>query len=81
MTRREDLLDQLHDLIAVMDDEQLEILVKGLMAPHAVELGRAGGKARAKAMTAEERSENAKNAVNARWAKKKERGQKPKTSA
>lgn len=31
--------------------------------------GRKGGHARAKSMTAEERSESARNAVNARWAK------------
>jgi len=30
-----------------------------------------GGKARAKALTKEERSESARNAVNARWAKAK----------
>ena len=41
--------------------------------PHAVALGRRGGKmggkARAKALTAEERSEIAKTAARARWAK------------
>ncbi len=43
--------------------------------PHAVQLGRLGGlkggKARAKALTAERRSEIAKNAAKKRWAKKK----------
>ena len=39
--------------------------------PHAVAMGRAGGKARAKKMTKAERSANAKQAVNARWAKVK----------
>jgi len=33
--------------------------------------GKKGGPARAAAMTAEQRSESARNAVNARWAKKK----------
>jgi hypothetical protein len=41
--------------------------------PYAVALGRKGGRkggpARAKSMTAEERSESARKAVNARWAK------------
>jgi hypothetical protein len=39
--------------------------------PAAVELGRKGGAARAKKMTAEERSEAARQAVQARWAKLK----------
>lgn len=39
----------------------------------AVELGRRGGKARAQRLTAEERSEAARKAVEARWAKQKER--------
>ena len=43
--------------------------------PYAVALGRRGGKkggpARAAAMTAEERSESARKAVQARWAKAK----------
>lgn len=43
--------------------------------PAAVELGRKGGlkggPARAKKLTPEERSESARKAVNARWAKKK----------
>jgi hypothetical protein len=42
--------------------------------PHAVELGRLGGKkggpARAKTLSAEERSEIAKNAARHRWAKR-----------
>jgi hypothetical protein len=45
--------------------------------PYAVALGRRGGKkggpARAAAMTAEERSESARKAVLARWAKVKEK--------
>ncbi len=45
--------------------------------PAAVELGRRGGKkggpARAAKMTPEERSESARKAVNARWAKWRER--------
>jgi hypothetical protein len=36
---------------------------------YAVALGKKGGKARAKSMTAKERSEAAKSAVEARWAK------------
>jgi len=47
--------------------------------PYAVALGRKGGKkggpARAANMTAEERSESARNAVTARWAKAKEQNQ------
>jgi len=35
------------------------------------ELASLGGKARAKSMTKEERRESARNAVNARWAKRK----------
>jgi hypothetical protein len=35
------------------------------------EMARMGGKARAEAMTAEQRSDNARAAVNARWAKAK----------
>jgi hypothetical protein len=39
--------------------------------PHAVALGRKGGTARAKNLTAKERSEGARKAVLARWAKAK----------
>jgi hypothetical protein len=39
--------------------------------PAAVALGRKGGKARLKTMTAEERRASAKKAINARWAKRK----------
>ena len=35
--------------------------------PHAVALGRNGGKARAGALTAERRSQIARDAINARW--------------
>jgi hypothetical protein len=38
------------------------------------ELGRKGGKARAKKMTKQERSESARKAVLARWAKAKKKG-------
>jgi hypothetical protein len=48
--------------------------------PHAVALGRKGGlkggPARAATMTAEERSESARNAVKARWAKVKRKSKK-----
>jgi hypothetical protein len=48
--------------------------------PHAVELGRLGGrkggKATAENMTPEERSERARKAANMRWEKKEEEGQK-----
>lgn len=47
--------------------------------PYAVALGRRGGRkggrARAAKMTSEQRSESARNAVLARWAKAKERKQ------
>jgi hypothetical protein len=36
--------------------------------------GKKGGPARAAAMTAEQRSESARKAINARWAKKKKEG-------
>jgi len=39
--------------------------------PHAVALGRKGGKARAKNLTVEQRQEEARKAVLARWAKAK----------
>jgi len=39
--------------------------------PHAVALGRKGGEARAKKLTDKERSEGARKAVLARWAKRK----------
>ena len=39
--------------------------------PHAVALGRRGGKARAKSLTAEKRSEGARKAVLARWPKRR----------
>jgi hypothetical protein len=39
----------------------------------AVTLGRRGGKATAERRTAEERSESARKAVNARWAKEKKK--------
>ncbi|HYD50452.1 MAG TPA: hypothetical protein VEB21_19005 [Terriglobales bacterium] len=42
--------------------------------PAAVALGRKGGKARLKTMTEEERSEAARKAVQARWAKAKKVG-------
>jgi hypothetical protein len=38
----------------------------------AMELGRLGGKARAAKMTKQERSESARQAVNARWSRAKE---------
>ena len=40
--------------------------------PAAVELGRRGGKARARKLTPEERTESARKAVEARWAKQRE---------
>jgi hypothetical protein len=39
--------------------------------PHAVALGRKGGKARAKSLSDKERSEGARRAVLARWEKHK----------
>jgi hypothetical protein len=39
--------------------------------PAAVALGRRGGKATARKMTAEQRQESARKAAQARWAKKK----------
>jgi len=39
--------------------------------PAAVALGRKGGKATAKKLTAEQRAESAQKAAKARWAKKK----------
>jgi len=39
--------------------------------PHAVALGKKGGNARAKNLTDKERSESARKAVLARWAKQK----------
>jgi hypothetical protein len=41
--------------------------------PHAVALGKKGGNARAKNLTEKERSESARKAVLARWAKEKAR--------
>jgi hypothetical protein len=41
----------------------------------AVELGRRGGKARARKLTPEERREAARKAVEARWAKQRGAGQ------
>jgi hypothetical protein len=43
--------------------------------PAAVSLGRRGGKARLKTMTKEQRSELARNAVLARWARKSPKGE------
>jgi hypothetical protein len=43
--------------------------------PAAVALGRKGGKARLKTMTAEQRSASAKKAIAARWKKQKEASQ------
>lgn len=52
-----------------------KIVAKKRKNPYAVALGRKGGKkggpARAAAMTPEERSDSARKAVNARWAKEK----------
>jgi hypothetical protein len=39
--------------------------------PHAVHLGRLGGKARKQALTAEQRREIARKAAQVRWGKKK----------
>jgi hypothetical protein len=50
---------------------------KGGKDPHAVALGRKGGKARIYKMTPERRSEIARKAVLARWAKHKKDQQKP----
>jgi len=41
--------------------------------PHAVALGKSGGKARAEKLTAEQRSEIAKKAIRARWDKQKKK--------
>jgi hypothetical protein len=55
-----------------------QAMVKKRKNPYAVALGRRGGKkggpARAAAMTPEERSESARKAVLARWAKRKVKG-------
>ena len=54
-------------------------MVKKRKNPYAVALGRKGGKKggrdRADNMTAEERSASARNAVMARWAKRKDSGE------
>ena len=44
---------------------------KDKLSTAAAELGRKGGKARAKKLTAKERSDIARNAVNARWRKRR----------
>ena len=41
--------------------------------PHAVHLGRLGGKARTQKLTAEQRSDLARKAARARWAKTKKK--------
>jgi hypothetical protein len=41
--------------------------------PHAAALGRLGGKARKKKLTAEQRAEIARKAANARWARDREK--------
>ncbi len=51
------------------------IMVVKRKNPAAVALGRRGGKARLKKMTAEERSRIARLAVQARWAKHKGKGE------
>jgi hypothetical protein len=43
--------------------------------PNAVQLGRLGGKARLKKMTAERREEIARNAARVRWAKERKKKQ------
>jgi len=43
--------------------------------PHAVQLGRLGGKARVGKITSERRREIAKNAANVRWAKERKKKQ------
>jgi len=48
-----------------------KILAMAPKNPAAVSLGRRGGHARAKKLTAEERSESARKAVEARWEKQK----------
>ena len=47
------------------------VYAEGMKNPHAVALGRKGGTARAKNLTAKQRSEGARKAVLARWAKAK----------
>jgi hypothetical protein len=54
-----------------------EMVKKKDKDPHAVALGRKGGKARIEKMTPERRSEIARKAVLARWAKYKKDQQKP----
>jgi hypothetical protein len=46
---------------------------RAMKSRHAVALGKRGGKARAKNLTSKERSESARKAVLARWAKAKAR--------
>jgi hypothetical protein len=57
----------------------IKTMAKKRKNPYAVALGRKGGRiggpARAANMTPEERSESARNAVTARWAKAKERNE------
>ena len=50
-------------------------ILSGTKDAAAVALGRRGGLARAKALTAEQRSEAARHAVLARWRKKRGTGQ------
>lgn len=45
--------------------------------PAAVALGKKGGKARAKKLTAKELSDQGRRAIQARWAKTKEKATKP----
>ena len=60
--------------LATEDEEKVQFQVVSMKNPHAVELGRLGGlkggKARAKVLTAERRSEIAKKAAKKRWQKK-----------
>jgi general stress protein YciG len=49
----------------------LEVPKKREKKPHAVELGRKGGKARLTKMTPEQRREIARKAIAARWARTK----------
>jgi hypothetical protein len=46
---------------------------KGVLSRYLSELGRKGGKATAKKLTAEERKESARKAAQARWAKREKR--------
>lgn len=69
--RSRDINERAKNIVDIATGEAYEAKVKDKRDPSAVALGKKGGAARAKSLTPEERSKQAKKAAKKRWANKK----------